>query len=325
MDKLEALAHAYKAVTEMSSKEKMKRGLYNSKLDPVGQEDGDVDNDGDKDKSDKYLLRRRKAITKAIKKSGEDDPSKENGETAVMNPKEGVVKTADRKPEVYMAPDGKKRTRMVPVDKQVVGTGESVDMSIREKLLSVIENRGEHYKSAAAAEPMDNNLKGEGAKKMKADLGAMTPVIDAQKVADDDVKAIEKSAKEAPKNSTDKNAKGDKKIINAPEDITSKGVKTESFAAMVKSVGTAYQSMYEKTVNEDYGITQDAKRHAEKDGKNYDGDVSVQHEYDAYHYKKNGYTHFEPGSYGSRRYTKGPTAHMSSTAIQPKHYSGVSQ
>ena len=38
------------------------------KLDPVGKEDGDVDNDGDKDKSDSYLLNRRKAIAKAIKK-----------------------------------------------------------------------------------------------------------------------------------------------------------------------------------------------------------------------------------------------------------------
>lgn len=36
-------------------------------LDPVGQEDGDIDNDGDKDKSDKYLAKRRKAIGKAIK------------------------------------------------------------------------------------------------------------------------------------------------------------------------------------------------------------------------------------------------------------------
>ena len=37
------------------------------KLDPVGKEDADVDNDGDVDKSDKYLLKRRKAIGKAIK------------------------------------------------------------------------------------------------------------------------------------------------------------------------------------------------------------------------------------------------------------------
>ena len=38
------------------------------KLDPVGQEDADIDNDGDVDSSDKYLHKRRKAIRKAIKK-----------------------------------------------------------------------------------------------------------------------------------------------------------------------------------------------------------------------------------------------------------------
>lgn len=37
------------------------------KLDPVGQEDDDVDNDGDSDESDKYLMKRRKAIKKAMK------------------------------------------------------------------------------------------------------------------------------------------------------------------------------------------------------------------------------------------------------------------
>ena len=36
-------------------------------LDPVGKEDGDIDNDGDKDATDKYLMNRRKAISKAIK------------------------------------------------------------------------------------------------------------------------------------------------------------------------------------------------------------------------------------------------------------------
>jgi len=36
-------------------------------MDPVGKEDDDVDNDGDSDKTDKYLKRRRQAITKAVK------------------------------------------------------------------------------------------------------------------------------------------------------------------------------------------------------------------------------------------------------------------
>lgn len=39
------------------------------KLDPVGQEDKDVDNDGDADKTDSYLKKRRGAISAAIAKS----------------------------------------------------------------------------------------------------------------------------------------------------------------------------------------------------------------------------------------------------------------
>ena len=42
------------------------RDNYNEGLDPVGQEDGDINNDGKKDKTDKYLMNRRKKIGKAI-------------------------------------------------------------------------------------------------------------------------------------------------------------------------------------------------------------------------------------------------------------------
>ena len=47
-----------------------KLGRYyelSEKLDAVGKEDGDVDNDGDEDKSDKYLANRRKTVSKAVK------------------------------------------------------------------------------------------------------------------------------------------------------------------------------------------------------------------------------------------------------------------
>ena len=40
--------------------------LAEKKLDPVGKEDKDIDNDGDHDKSDKYLLARRKKVSKII-------------------------------------------------------------------------------------------------------------------------------------------------------------------------------------------------------------------------------------------------------------------
>ena len=40
--------------------------LAEKKLDPVGKEDKDIDNDGDHDKSDKYLLARRKKVGKIL-------------------------------------------------------------------------------------------------------------------------------------------------------------------------------------------------------------------------------------------------------------------
>lgn len=39
-------------------------------LDPVGKEDEDINNDGKKDDTDKYLSKRRKAISKALKEAG---------------------------------------------------------------------------------------------------------------------------------------------------------------------------------------------------------------------------------------------------------------
>ena len=73
MDKKEITA-VWQAFLEVQEGKKKK----NEKLDPVGQEDGDIDNDGDKDSSDEYLAKRRKAIGKAMKKDdvkeGEESP-----------------------------------------------------------------------------------------------------------------------------------------------------------------------------------------------------------------------------------------------------------
>jgi hypothetical protein len=46
--------------------------VYEAKLDPVGQEDDDIDNDGDVDDSDEYLRNRRKVIAKAMQKESFD-------------------------------------------------------------------------------------------------------------------------------------------------------------------------------------------------------------------------------------------------------------
>jgi len=55
---------------------------FNEEMDPVGKEDEDIDNDGDSDKSDKYLSNRRKAIGKAMSEGeeGEEEGEEEEGE-----------------------------------------------------------------------------------------------------------------------------------------------------------------------------------------------------------------------------------------------------
>ena len=64
-------ANNEKARKDLMKGPQMKNPHFEEKqLDPVGQEDADVDNDGKKNtKSDKYLLKRRKAIAKAIKEA----------------------------------------------------------------------------------------------------------------------------------------------------------------------------------------------------------------------------------------------------------------
>ena len=73
---------------DVSSVEMTKYG----KLDAVGKEDGDVNNDGKKDSQDSYLLNRRKAIGKAMKKEGLDPVGKEDGDVNNDGKKDGTDK-----------------------------------------------------------------------------------------------------------------------------------------------------------------------------------------------------------------------------------------
>ena len=81
-------------------------------LDPVGREDADIDNDGDTDKSDKYLHKRRKAIAKAMKKKMSEgvrdlDPEKGTSERKSRLEKKRGMKLDDH-------PEYKKEETEVP-------------------------------------------------------------------------------------------------------------------------------------------------------------------------------------------------------------------
>ena len=77
-DKLPDMSAAYAEIQEKAKK----------KLDPVGKSDGDVDNDGDKDSSDSYLLNRRKVIASKMKK--EHHQKDENGKVIEHDGQEEV-------------------------------------------------------------------------------------------------------------------------------------------------------------------------------------------------------------------------------------------
>ena len=66
---------------DRARKMELKQKIYDeAKLDPVGQEDDDIDNDGDVDDSDAYLHNRRKVIKKAMKESLEKITEKAKSE-----------------------------------------------------------------------------------------------------------------------------------------------------------------------------------------------------------------------------------------------------
>ena len=62
-------ADVEKMMEEMQCDECWEEGYKGEALDPVGKEDSDINNDGKVDGTDKYLLKKRKAIGAAIEKA----------------------------------------------------------------------------------------------------------------------------------------------------------------------------------------------------------------------------------------------------------------
>jgi hypothetical protein len=59
----------YGSAVKRAERDMEERGLpVREKMDPVGKEDSDVNNDGKVDKTDKYLLNKRKSIASSIAK-----------------------------------------------------------------------------------------------------------------------------------------------------------------------------------------------------------------------------------------------------------------
>ena len=84
------MAQAWQSVQEASKKKMDKVDQKELEKDFDDRDDKDIDNDGDADKSDKYLHNRRKAVSKAMKKGEEEtinmgETKKESTQWSVYN------------------------------------------------------------------------------------------------------------------------------------------------------------------------------------------------------------------------------------------------
>ena len=114
------------------------------KLDPVGKEDKDIDNDGDHDKTDKYLLKRRKAIGKAIRTRAEAYLA--DG-TISTEPKPGTEKITGKGVDNYKSgavtvspDDGSKPVRKVGVYAHLELKGNALSES-QKKMLEMYDTK----------------------------------------------------------------------------------------------------------------------------------------------------------------------------------------
>ena len=104
-DKMVALKEAIKAEV---------RSIISEKMDPVGKEDDDINNDGKVDKTDDYLKNKRKAISKAIgkksvKEEEDDDDVTAKKATKGAKKKAKGIKTIEK--EIDKLKDEKKKLK----------------------------------------------------------------------------------------------------------------------------------------------------------------------------------------------------------------------
>tara|TARA_Y100000287_G_scaffold37956_1_gene28783 strand:- start:415 stop:1296 length:882 start_codon:yes stop_codon:yes gene_type:complete len=202
------------------------------------RKDKDIDNDGDVDSSDKYLHKRRKAISKSMKKGKDkegdvemnpklDKGSKENSveqkestdESYTDVPKAGTSMRQKRKNAVHdKIMKHAKAKATANVQKKISALRK--ESNIREKLLAVLENK--QTKGATPPETMDDKLKRKGAKDM---VNQPKEVDDTEAKGHDDASKAGKVTKPAkPRNGGDQVRSGDQSVVNKVVDAL-KGMK----------------------------------------------------------------------------------------------------
>jgi len=171
MSDLQEMMRVFQTVTEKK------------KLDPVGKEDDDIDNDGDTDSSDAHLKNRRKKVTKAVK-DGDKDPAEISKIESTENVKESL------------------EDQLTAMFAQIA---ESIDLS---------EKKDEHTKGATDPEEIDSKESPKSKEFIDQHKKSDKKIEDNEEDGHDKTfKAGGKDMKQAPNRGNDNLSNGDKKPV----------------------------------------------------------------------------------------------------------------
>ena len=201
------------------------KGGGKKKLDPVGKEDSDVNNDGKKDDQDKYLLNRRKTITRSIQASTEYAWNKTfiADATVTLDPKVGTKKITGKDPATGGAVDNYASGAV-----KVAPSSDDTDPSVKAAARGIYAHNEMEGDVLSEKKEEKKDMRGYYAKinliknKIRAEMGVKNPCV----IADPD---------EVEKTWDDKLTKGkeDKKedVDEGVKEIATKGINAVKRAA----------------------------------------------------------------------------------------------
>jgi hypothetical protein len=181
------------------------------KLDPVGQADADIDNDGDVDSSDDYLKNRRKTIKKSMKDDDDDEVNEIDGAASGM-------RAADKEPTVNLkalkkrraAEKARKTARPSPLRGKKDMKFESTESVEEAKAPGATAQHGVDANTQDTFEKQLSTRKGE---KDFVDQHSMEVGMDIEKITAENKKSIEDALKVTPPRMGDQKA-GDNSFVS---------------------------------------------------------------------------------------------------------------
>lgn len=182
-----------------------------TKLDPVGQADADIDNDGDTDSSDEYLHKRRKAIKKSMKKE-ENEAVDEVRQ--LKDPKKEVM-VVDKKGKTIVIDKSKQAAFLAKGWKLAESVVEETDAPLIAQIFS--EARGKKLSPDDIRKALaSKKAQAKGKDKVSLKKAPWESTQEGIDIETDDAKTDVDDPKAKKKTGEKKSGKGDPAAVNAP-------------------------------------------------------------------------------------------------------------